>query len=1301
MATLVLQYAGAAVGGAIGGPVGSTIGRAVGAIAGSFIDQALFAPKPRRREGPRLDDLRIMGSTEGAPIPRIFGAMRLAGEVIWATDFDEVVSTSTEKAGGKGASSQPKTKTTEYLYYANFAVALCEGPIAGIGRIWADGKPFDPGYTIWRWYPGDETQEPDSLIIAKEGADAAPAYRGTAYVVFERLALVRFGNRLPQLSFEVFRHVAGAADLVRAVNIIPGATEFGYDTRAVTRKVDEGETAPENTHMLARATDWSVSLDDLQRTCPNLGSAALTVSWFGDDLRCGECSIAPRVESAEKKTPGITWRVAELEREDAREVERHDGRPAYGGTPSDFSVVHAIADLKARGLKVTFYPFILMDIADGNEKIDPYTEGVGQPAFPWRGRITCMPAPGRPGSPDKTMAVNAEVASFIGTAEPNDFAISGGAVVYSGPSEWSLRRMVLHYAKLCALAGGVDAFLIGSELAGLTSLRDGPGSYPFVAALEALADDVASILPDAQISYAADWSEYAGHHPQDGSGDHYFHLDPLWSSSSIAFVGIDNYLPIADWRDGATHADYVAGARSVYDPEYLKANIAGGEYFDCYYASLADRQSQTRTAITDGAYGKPWVYRAKDLVSWWSEPRYDRPGGVESPTPTAWLPQSKPIRFTELGCPAVDKGANQPNVFYDPKSSESALPYFSSGRRDDVMLHRFLEAMLGYWGETGAHNPISPVYDGPMVDAADIHLWAWDARPYPAFPALDEVWADGGNHALGHWLNGRIGTITLDRLVAAICEDYGFTQHAEERIDAVVAGYALDRIMAARGALEPLSQAFAFDAVESEGVVKFRPRDQRGVTVVQPGDLVRLGADKPDVSITRQDEALLPQSLTLSYTDPDLDYRRGAVESQDLTGASRRETGLDLPCAMNQQLAGERAEMMLREAWAARETYSFALPLSRLALEPGDVVALDLATRRHLVRITEVSDGARRDMRAIGHDPAVYEPAGKPARNLRMSMPAIVGPPLFVMMDLPLAGEGGAAHAPWVAASAKPWPGALNLLERIGPSSFALNRTIEAPGTIGTLTSDLSPGPASCFDRRSRVTVKLHSGALNSVGEAELLAGANAAAIGSVEAGFEIVQFRDAELIGDGLYELSWLLRGQRGTEGLAGLGCAAGSRFVLLDAAVLQADTLLAAIGTTPVWRIGPAGVDHGDPAYVEFAGLLSGLGLRPFAPCQLRARRNAGDIFIGWIRRTRIDGDGWGITEVPLGEESESYRLEILSGSSVLRSVTLAEPSYHYAAADELADFGASQSSLAIRIAQVSAILGPGTFLETIIHV
>jgi hypothetical protein len=107
-----------------------------------------------------------------------------------------------------------------------------------------------------------------------------------------------------------------------------------------------------------------------------------------------------------------------------------------------------------------------------------------------------------------------------------------------------------------------------------TWLRSAAGVYPFVAALKQLAADVKAILPFTKVVYSADWSEWFGHQPADGSGDVYFHLDPLWS-------------------------------------------VQGGEGYDWYYASLADRNAQIRTPITDGAYGKPWVFRYKDVKSWW------------------------------------------------------------------------------------------------------------------------------------------------------------------------------------------------------------------------------------------------------------------------------------------------------------------------------------------------------------------------------------------------------------------------------------------------------------------------------------------------------------------------------------------------------------------------------------------------------------------------------------------------------------------------------------------------------------
>ena len=207
MATLAFAAAGAAVGSAVlpaGLTVfgttlaGATIGAQVGALAGSFVDQALFGTGGQNRtfEGPRLDDLRVTTSSEGAPIPRIYGAARVGGQVIWATEFEE--QRVTRKAGGQskgGSGGGGSTTQVSYLYYANFAVAIGEGEITGLGRIWADGEEWDLSTITHRLHVGSEDQTPDPFIEAHLGAGNTPAYRGTAYIVFERLALEPFGNR--------------------------------------------------------------------------------------------------------------------------------------------------------------------------------------------------------------------------------------------------------------------------------------------------------------------------------------------------------------------------------------------------------------------------------------------------------------------------------------------------------------------------------------------------------------------------------------------------------------------------------------------------------------------------------------------------------------------------------------------------------------------------------------------------------------------------------------------------------------------------------------------------------------------------------------------------------------------------------------------------------------------------------------------------------------------------------------------------------------------------------------------------
>src|SRR5262249_33479326 len=241
-------------------------GRLVGAIAGNAIDRALFSNRREiSREGPRLADLEVMASTAGAPIPRAYGRARLSGQVIWATNLEEVVSTGSQAAsGGKGIGSSPPvtTNTTTYSYFANLAVGLCEGPIGAVLRIWADGKPLDVSGLTIRTYTGDEKQTPDPLIVAKEGD--APAYRGLAYVVFERMPLANFGNRIPQMSFEVVRPVGRLEKMVRAVTLIPGTTEFGYGPETIVQTLGPGQSAPENRHVAHARSDVVAALDELQ-----------------------------------------------------------------------------------------------------------------------------------------------------------------------------------------------------------------------------------------------------------------------------------------------------------------------------------------------------------------------------------------------------------------------------------------------------------------------------------------------------------------------------------------------------------------------------------------------------------------------------------------------------------------------------------------------------------------------------------------------------------------------------------------------------------------------------------------------------------------------------------------------------------------------------------------------------------------------------------------------------------------------------------------------------------------------------
>jgi hypothetical protein len=1290
MATIVLSAAGAALGGSLGGSVlglsTAIIGRAIGATLGNVIDQRLLGSGAAAVETGRIERFRLNGASEGAAIPLVFGRMRVGGQVIWASRFEERKATS---GGGKGRPSQPKV--TSYSYFVSLAVALGEGEIARVGRVWADGEEIAPDEITMRFYPGSEDQLPDPKIEAVEGAGLAPAYRGTAYVVIDDLDLSAFGNRVPQFNFEVVRGepeglegVPDVSRLVRGVAMMPGTGEYSLATTPVHYDYGSGKRRSANVHTPGGETDFTVSLRALTAEVPACRSASLIVSWFGDDLRCGSCRVTPKVEQTSHEGQGIAWRAGGLSRAQAETIAQVDGRPVYGGTPSDASVEEAIRAMRSEGLDVMFYPFLLMEQGRDNGLPDPWSEASDQPAYPWRGRITLSEAPGRPGSPDGTAAAVAQVAAFFGSAAPSHFSVSGGRVEYSGPASFGYRRFILHYAHLCAIAGGVESFCVGSEMRSLTQIR-GPGNtFPAVAAFRQLAAEVRTILgPDVKVGYAADWSEYFGYQPQDGSGDVFFHLDPLWADPNVDFVGIDNYMPLSDWRTSETQADDAWG--SVYNLDYLTTNIEGGEGFDWYYPSDEAAAAQLRTPITDGAHGEPWVYRFKDLRSWWSGLHHERIGGVRQAVPTPWVPRSKPFRFTEYGCPAVDRGTNEPNKFVDPKSSESSLPKYSTGRRDDLIQMQYVRAVASYWAEA-ARNPISPIYGGRMIDMDHAYLWAWDARPYPWFPALTDVWSDGANYRLGHWMTGRAALRSLASVVTEVCGRAGLEGIDTRELYGIVRGYVPGDVADARALLQPLMVAFGFDAAEREGRLVFRSRGIAKVGEIDPERLVATGDAGREVELVRAAREETPSRILLTHVEADGDFNVRTAGAGSPAVTVRSVSRSELPLALTPEEAAETAERWIAEARVARDRLSLSLPQGAERLGAGDVFGLPGAGT---FRIDSVEEAGVRSVEAVRVELGVYRPSEYPASPTRLS-PVI--PPLPVealFLDLPLLTGAEDPVAPYVAMTAEPWAPAAVYSSADG-EAFALDAVVERAAVLGETVTDLAASTPGAWDRGAQLRLRLYGGALSSATDLAVLNGANVMAIGSGSGDWEVFQFARAALLEPGVWTVSRLLRGQAGTEAIVPPVWPAGSRVVLLDGGPQQIPLPQMMLGIQRIYRFGPARRLPADPAYRETVRTFRGVGLRPLAPVALKARRRDGDLDVAWIRRTRIDGDRWDGFDVPLGESAERYLVRVVSAGILRREREVIVPFWTYGAAARSED--GVTGAFAVEVAQISDRFGPG---------
>ncbi len=1217
MASIILSTVGASVGGAlpvVGPLVGAAIGRTLGGAVGGFIDGAVFGSETVRREGSRMADLSVQVSTYGKMIPLVYGSVRIAGNVIWSRPIKETATTTTSKAGGgKGGGGGTKVSSTNYSYSVSLAIAICEGPVTGILRAWADAQQLDLSQGTYRIYYGDEEQLPDPYIESFEGVGKTPAYRGMAYVVIEDFPLADFGNRIPNFTFEVKRKLQfpdydgqSVEDMVTGMIMIPGAGEYVYDTTVqykVSGEVVDGTfvqrttKAPMNRQTIEARANALVSLDQLAETCPNVSWIAVVACWFGTSADAGDCVVLPGVEyTTGATTEPDQWNVAGRTRVTAHQITLIDGSPRYGGTPDDDALVRYLTELKSRGYNILFLPLFFMDV-DGK---------------PWRGRLT--------GSAS-------EVNSFF--TKTNGY-----------------NAFITHYANL--VHDKVDAFAIGSELIGLTKVTDTPGNYPAVNQLVSLAATVKGIMGETLITYAADWSEY--HHTDGG----WYNMDPLWASPHIDVIGIDAYFPLTDAPQG----------EMGYDIHAVIDGWTSGEGYDFYYSDV-DRTIQSPLAA---------AYAWKNIDWFWNNTHTNPDASV-----TGWVPQSKRIWFTEFGFPSVDGATNQPNVFYDPNSVESFFPYHSKGWVDFRAQRTGVAATLAKWQESD------------MVERT--FLWTWDARPFPYFPDLLSVWADGPAWVKGHWVTGKFGASALAAIVRDICVRAGLDESQIDvtRLTDRVDGYVVTQLSNARGLIEDLMQGFFFDALETSGILRFVPRGGESVMTVPAGELVALEDGSAPLTIIRTQELELPREVNVIYLNRQNLYQPGTQTATRQVTESKLADTINLPVVFEDQQAKNAAEVALYLRWLSRTQFQFWVNDDYAALEPTDVITVDADGVSHQMRITRtLRDRGLMRISAVSEDVSVYTVNGTPGLTPNViTAPIIIGTTRMEALDMPALPSDNPEEATLRFAFAgefEQWRGVVLYRSEDAGANYARLLDGGSEALIGAAASVLASGPSTVFDEVGEVTVLLvGNGTLESVSELAVLNGANSALLGD-----EIIQFQYAEEIEPGKYTLSRLLRGRLGTE-FAIDTHVLGERFVLLDGAIQKEVMATQFIGRALAYKPVTVGATLGTTEAEDIT--FTGRCLKPYAPVHVSGVRGvAGNLIVSWIRRTRIGGEWRDGVDVPLSEAVEMYEVEVLDSVDVVRTFSVTTPMVTYSDAEQITDFGSVQAIVTVRIYQMSEKIGRG---------
>nr|WP_253309930.1 glycoside hydrolase TIM-barrel-like domain-containing protein [Rickettsia endosymbiont of Ceutorhynchus assimilis] len=557
---------------------------------------------------------------------------------------------------------------------------------------------------------------------------------------------------------------------------------------------------------------------------------------------------------------------------------------------------------------------------------------------------------------------------------------------------------------------------------------------------------------------------YAADWSEYHSYDGWYNMDELWSSQYEDVMG--------GWSSGVGY-DY------FYD--YSKSEPEKVKYNDSRYA---------------------W----KNIEKWWSETHIN-PGGSK----TKWQPKMKKIWFTEYGFPSMNGCTNEPNVFVDKGSIESKYPRYSSGEVSFLSQKIAIEGTLKKWQSS------------EMVEK--MFLWAWDARPFPYFPNLCDVWTDCHNWQTGHWIQGKLSQLNISDVLLDLLQKTGLKSNQFDTggIKGLLSGYVINDQQPVRSIIKMLQSCYFFDVVEQGSKLKFVQKG-RGVTTVMPIGETVFSNNSKLVNISQLD---LNNKVNVVYFNRNFGYPID-VKYAELPKQGTAAT-VEIPLIMEEGEAQNIAEVLLYSSWQERNIYNFKLPIKYAWLAPSDVITILDGEKKHTVRIIKTKfESMSIQVSGVGYDSSIYKLSFPSTRSLMLKEypPSHISKTIVEMIDLPHV-KGNIVSFTLIGEE-RNWKGA-TLFISYNDKDYKPIASTNKQSTYGYVMESTDEG----------LVIVLRFGKLLGIIDS------NSALIGK-----EIVKFQSTKLIDKNKYKLSNLIRGQEGTKEYEHTG---GEKFTLLDDSIIS----------------------------------------------------------------------------------------------------------------------------------------------------